>query len=629
MNTGPTDILSYDPKTGAFSREFPCDEEMVERYRALDGRLAIPGMDATESWEWGNLYVKEAAGWTKHRTLPKAVHVLDLASHDGAWYAATATSPDERSGIGTTGEVFRSDDAGKGWRSVLRVDAPRPLHTRVQHLVPFQGRLYAFPYSYGGIHAKNLPQALRPTASLPDSVMTFYQSPFQGSADTAVLEKGAWERRKLFPEPLAYPLHAAVFGDRLLVNGLFGDRVYEGVPASGKPALYAFDGSDAAAVPAPLDRIIDMETCADRLVCLGTSGGRWHVASTTDLADWDLRALPPFLTPLSVWREGDRTYVGAADGSLYVDEALPEAEAARHAASPLPRRTTVGGWVPGQGCGPWTAVIAWQVWGKTARLDAAVAPGNRIEASSENVAACSFFFPHPFLEDGQPVTVRLDGAEAYHGPVQGGELRLARGDGGAWTASWNAGGREAWRLIPKIFFRLDRPVGLDPAGESPLADWVADAFREAAQADVALVNNGDLRKAVLAGDVSLRDLWDLHHPGDLLVFEASGRNLTGMLRANQAAWNQTRCRISGFTMTCRPIPGKDSRELVGTSLDPGRRYRVAVQGYLVRHAERFFGRTVEASPAGVSSFEALARKASLGAPSPEPDGRIRLSGEAK
>lgn len=627
-NTGPTDVVVYDIQTEGWKAEFTCDEECIDRFRIVDGQLAIPGADATENWEFGNIYAKEKEGWSKRRTLPHAVHVLDVASFDGAWFAGTATLPGKGVQVGSAAKVFRSADRGRTWESVLKIGGEDSIHRRAHHLIPFQGRLYAFFYAYGGARVGEIPEGIRPGGAPPEGIVAVYLPPLEGESDLMVLDaEGRWQARRLFPDSrLLYVRNALAFKDRLLLNGLLGERFYAGVPASGKPVFCAFDGSSASPVSSfPLTDIADMEVCGDRLVCLGTAQGRWRIATTEDLVRWDVRTVPPFITPLSVWGEKGRIYLGGADGVLWAEEPLTGPDATRYAANPLPRRTVAGGLTPEEAAGPWSAITDWTAWGRPARLEARIASGNRIEAASDNVAACSFFFPHPFLDADAPVSVFLDGKEAYRGPAQGGELRIERGATGGWQTSWKETSREAWRPEPKAFFSLGRPVPHDPAGESPLADWVADAFQEAAGADIALVNNGGLKVKSLSGDVSLMSLWELHHRGDLLVLEASGRDLVEMLRLNQAAWRETRCRISGFRMTCRPVSGKDAWEMLEAGLEPERRYRVAVPDYMVRKAQRFFGRPVAAKPSGITAFEALVRKSERSqAPSPAPDGRLRI-----
>ena len=91
-DTGSTDIIYYDFGQQKFVKEFTADEEAIVRYRRCGNRLILPGIDSTESWEFGNLYVHKASGWKKHRTIPRGLHVFDFAEYAGRWYVATGSN---------------------------------------------------------------------------------------------------------------------------------------------------------------------------------------------------------------------------------------------------------------------------------------------------------------------------------------------------------------------------------------------------------------------------------------------------------------------------------------------------------------------------------------------------------
>lgn len=115
VNAGPVPIMVFDPSTGRFEMQGQVDDEQIDRLVVLDGQLVIPGHDARESWQWGNVYVLDAASrrWFKRRSLPQAVHVYDVTSLSGIWYAAVGTA--------RGGAVLRSTDQGQSWQSVATV----------------------------------------------------------------------------------------------------------------------------------------------------------------------------------------------------------------------------------------------------------------------------------------------------------------------------------------------------------------------------------------------------------------------------------------------------------------------------------------------------------------------------
>lgn len=115
LNLGPTDLWYVDPATRQFIKEYAVDDEAVEVFRECFGQLCVPGADASEAWDWGNFYRKEAGGWQKHRNLENGLHVSDLYTYRKNMFAAIwqydlERYPCEYAGIGI------SEDKGKTWR---------------------------------------------------------------------------------------------------------------------------------------------------------------------------------------------------------------------------------------------------------------------------------------------------------------------------------------------------------------------------------------------------------------------------------------------------------------------------------------------------------------------------------
>jgi len=113
-NSGPVpnakggQIWSYDPKGNWFKVEFEADEEQVDRFRILNGKLVVPGHDPTDSWEYGNWYRLEPTGWKKHRNIPGGIHCYDMIYFNGKMFAALGTKPHSEF-------VMMSEDDGKTW----------------------------------------------------------------------------------------------------------------------------------------------------------------------------------------------------------------------------------------------------------------------------------------------------------------------------------------------------------------------------------------------------------------------------------------------------------------------------------------------------------------------------------
>ncbi len=141
VNAGPVPIISFDPGTGQFREEFTVDDEQIDVYCVLDGRLCVPGHDPKESWDLGNFYrLEPGSGWVKHRNLPGFVHAYSMLRRDGMLFAGGSGQHEalDRAGgkwIGST--VAISDDDGLTWRKVCLGGY------RVHALFELGGRVYA------------------------------------------------------------------------------------------------------------------------------------------------------------------------------------------------------------------------------------------------------------------------------------------------------------------------------------------------------------------------------------------------------------------------------------------------------------------------------------------------------
>ena len=110
-NMGPIDVWSFDA-SGVFTNEYTVDDEHVWLFREYDGKLFIPGSDATESWDFGNLYIKDSGSWQKLRTIPRGLHVTDIAIFRGNIYVTISSEG--------YSELLESSDMGQTWKSIYR-----------------------------------------------------------------------------------------------------------------------------------------------------------------------------------------------------------------------------------------------------------------------------------------------------------------------------------------------------------------------------------------------------------------------------------------------------------------------------------------------------------------------------
>ena len=107
-NTGPTDVIAFDPARRAFEHETTLPEEAILTYHVFGDRLVVPGVDAVDSDD-GALYIRDAAGWTRI-PLPQAAHALDVAVR-GAEICVVVQ--DRQAG----GVVRCTGDTGATWRT--------------------------------------------------------------------------------------------------------------------------------------------------------------------------------------------------------------------------------------------------------------------------------------------------------------------------------------------------------------------------------------------------------------------------------------------------------------------------------------------------------------------------------
>lgn len=108
-NTGPTDILAFDPRAGAFHVEATFDEEAVMAFRRFGDRLFVPGIDPLGAADDGALYVRERGAWRTVK-IPAAVHVFDAIVWEGRWFVALQQKPNRA-------VVLESKDDGASWRT--------------------------------------------------------------------------------------------------------------------------------------------------------------------------------------------------------------------------------------------------------------------------------------------------------------------------------------------------------------------------------------------------------------------------------------------------------------------------------------------------------------------------------
>lgn len=206
------------------------------------------------------------------------------------------------------------------------------------------------------------------------------------------------------------------------------------------------------------------------------------------------------------------------------------------------------------------------------------------------------------------------------------------------------------RYASRLDRRLDQPVGradvaldgreaLVRSQETNLGDMIADAMRGWARSDVALLNGGGIRgnRLIPPGPLTLRDLHGLLPFQNVIgVVEVSGATLKALLEHSVAGLPAPAGRflqVSGLRMDVDPAAPPGSRvvsvEVGGSSLDPNRRYSVALPNFLIAGGDGYLtfrqARQLLAPENGPALIDVLSGAIEKsGEVNPEREGRIRL-----
>lgn len=149
------------------------------------------------------------------------------------------------------------------------------------------------------------------------------------------------------------------------------------------------------------------------------------------------------------------------------------------------------------------------------------------------------------------------------------------------------------KALDEVIGELKTDWIVDEDGESNLGNFEADAFRDYAKTDIALVNTGGLRKDLMAGPIKIRDIWEINpFNNSLVTLNITGKELKSVAEfsLNQSeSFNQ----ISGFKIIAIK-GGRRSHQVLevtinGQSVDPNKTYSVVVNNYMGLQMKRTLG----------------------------------------
>ncbi|MCM8533602.1 MAG: hypothetical protein NE330_20725 [Lentisphaeraceae bacterium] len=335
VNTGPTDIISYSFKEKKFTTEFTVDDEGIQTYKVVDGQLVIPGLDATEDWKFGNIYVKGKSGWEKLRTLPKAVHVYDVTSFGGAWFATIGTSLSISKGNRVLcGALYLSQDKGKTWRSIYTTQNIIGLVNRINASIVYKDELYIFQYAHFSKPAKMVDEKLLPHLANPMGrkdnpyYLFMYPNPMLGS-DTIVLNGSSWRGKKLIPDENVCTINPLIFKDKLILSTSAGVNLPSGhhrksvgdvFPEVSKK-VWAFDGEKTEGLGLKFTHLYDLLSKTDSFYALIHQDNKVKLAVTKDLKTWQYMTFDNLdVAPQSIEVFKQQVYLGLLDGRILVGD---------------------------------------------------------------------------------------------------------------------------------------------------------------------------------------------------------------------------------------------------------------------------------------------------------------------
>jgi len=120
INAGPVPVIRLNPQQNTYETVYTIDDEQIDLFYTFDGTLYIPGHDATESWDFGNIFfLQETEGreqWIKKRTVPGAIHVYTMHQHADLLIAGGSTVyKNEKNQTTPASTVYLTSDQGETW----------------------------------------------------------------------------------------------------------------------------------------------------------------------------------------------------------------------------------------------------------------------------------------------------------------------------------------------------------------------------------------------------------------------------------------------------------------------------------------------------------------------------------
>ena len=616
-NTGPTDIIFYDFDEKDFFSNFTVDDEAIYYYKRINDRLMIPGIDATEDWSLGNFYVLADTAWIKYRTIPRGLHVNDLAWFNEKLFSSTGSlaniGQDIEYGVGG---VFVSADTGKTWSLSYATPSDENSIYRIQNIIVYQNRLYAFPFALSPIPKQDIPEQYHAGLDKPigenDEYLILTVDIF-GQCDVLVYDNKTWRCLDIIPaDGVCYAARPFVFKDILYIPVLSGEYIDylnkdRQIVDQAETRIFGFDGHNSKEVKFDYDRLVDVLTKDDTLYLLIEKDNLYYIAETQNMKKWYYYLIPPESgKPISIEYLAGIFYIGSEHGNIFTSANRIPAKNIKNVEKIVPAKFHGAAELSRDAKWYWITIDKLENLGSLAQITAEVKFGNVIKINTENIDKLRVFPPEYHLDPRYETILIINGQVAFEGLLGDAKelicTRSSKDDPINWTVEKGSTTFDAY--TPKKYRIGTTEIELTRADDDELVGyWKAEVIKDAARTDLGLVNFSGIRADVIASNIFLEDIYDAHYRNTLCTFKASGKNLTEMLEYNLNQPDNMHCNIAGFTI--KYAFDGTNHEIIESTLESNKKYTVAIESYLAERALQYFGRDIDYTRLEIDTYQAM------------------------
>jgi len=617
VNTGPTDVIYYDLERKDFISEYTVDDEAIYYYQLVNNILMIPGVDATEDWSLGNIYILTDTGWVKHRTIPNGIHVNDLVWFNEKLFSSTGSIANIGDDIEyALGGIFASPDTGRTWSLSYASPSDENSVYRIQDLIVYKDRLYAFPFAFSALTKENIPDkyhsALSETYGANNEYLILTTDIF-GACDVLVYDNKTWQCHDIIPkDKICYVARPFVFQEKLFIPALSGEYIdylnkNRQLVEQAVTLIYSFDGQTTKALKFDYDRLSDVLVKDDTLYLLIEKDDLYYIAATENLKKWQYYLIPPKIRkPTSIEYLDGVFYIGSDDGNIFVTSNKVLVKDLKNIEKIVPIKFYGAAELPRDGKWYWTAISRFKRWGELARITAEVKYGNIIKLKTSNISELIVFPPEYLLDPQHEIILIINDQVIFEGFIEDAKELICTQSQNNETEIWDVkkGSIEFERYTPEKHLLGNTEIELVRSDEnSPAGDWKADAIRYAAGTDLGLINHGGIRADIITSNIYLEDIYDAHYRNTLCKFEVSGKELNTLFEYNLNQPEDMRCHISGFSV--KYVSGSSGFKITQSTLQPAKKYSVATEDYLAERAMRFLGKDIEYTTIEKNTYQAM------------------------